>query len=48
MITRVAMPLLPILLLPLLALALPVLFVLAWIEDAVCGRAAAQAKDGGR
>lgn len=32
--TRVAMPLLTILLLPLLGLALPVLFVLVWIEEA--------------
>lgn len=33
MITRIAMPLLTILLLPLLALGLLVLFVVAWIEE---------------
>jgi hypothetical protein len=33
MFTRVAMPLLTILMLPVLALALSVLFVVAWIEE---------------
>jgi cytochrome c oxidase assembly factor CtaG len=34
MITRVALALLTIVLLPLLAIALPVVFVMAWIEEA--------------
>jgi hypothetical protein len=39
MITRVAIALLTIVLLPLLAVALPVLFVMAWIEEASRERA---------
>jgi hypothetical protein len=39
MILRVAIALLTIVLLPLLAIALPVLFVMAWIEEASRERA---------
>jgi hypothetical protein len=39
MITRVAIALVTILLLPLLAIALPVLFVMAWTEEASRERA---------
>jgi hypothetical protein len=42
MITRVAIPLL---LLPVLVLALPLMFALAWLQEALLDRAPAQASD---